>query len=100
MTQRGQLTSELNSSLSLITATPQKAVDKDMTDIRAHRKVKILQTNHLIYIYNSFLRVLLENDLVSCSSYSRSHFPSQKSEQTDEQVPVRSCLTFLTLPPD
>lgn len=64
MTQRGQLTSELNSSLSLIMATPQKAVDKDMTDIRAHRKVKILQTNHFIYIYNSFLPVLLENDLV------------------------------------
>lgn len=40
-----------------------------------------------------------ENELVSCSPYSQSHFPSQMSEQTDEQVPVRSRLTFLTLIP-
>lgn len=105
MTQHGQLTSELNSSLSLIMAAPQKAVDKDNADIRAHRKVTTRskcykQTTFLLNICIPFLPVLLENYLVSCSSYSKSPFPSQKSEQTDEQGPVRSCLTFLTLSPD
>lgn len=104
MTQHGQLTSELNNSLSLIMAASQKAVDKDKADIRAQRKVTMhskccKQTTFLKYIYISFLPILLENELVSCSPYSQSHFPSQKSEQTDEQVPVRSHLTFLTLIP-
>lgn len=102
MTQRGQLTLELNSSLSLITAAPQKAVDK--AHIRAHRKVTThskcyKQNTFKKKIYIPFLPILLKNELVSWSPYSQSHFPSQKSEETDEQVPVRSHLTLLTLTP-
>lgn len=74
MTQRGQLTSELNSSLSLIMAALQKAVDKDKADIRAHRKVttrskcyKQATLKIYMYIYIPFLPILLENELVLCS---------------------------------
>lgn len=68
---------------------------------KGHNTFKMLQTNHFLKKKKCIplLLILLKNELASCSPYSQSHFPSQKSEQTDEQVPVRSRLTFLTLIP-